>query len=241
MENKPLKQSRQYGKSIHENNGKDVNFGDFRNIRPLSVEFGFDRGLPVDRYYIEKFLTRYSQDILGRVLEIGDDSYTRQFGGDQVKHREVLHVEAGNPAATIIGDLTHADHVPSNHFDCFICTQTIHLIYDVRQAVETIFRILKPGGVLLVTFPGISQISNDRWAEEWLWGFTAHFAERLFSEVFGAKNINVDTYGNLLTALSFLQGLAVAELQTEELDYRDENFEMLISVRAVKPGKSRKE
>ena len=27
-----------------------------RHIRPISKKWGFDRGLPIDRYYIEKFL-----------------------------------------------------------------------------------------------------------------------------------------------------------------------------------------
>jgi len=38
-----------------------------------------------------------------------------------------------------------------------VFTQTLHLIYDVRSAIRTLHRVLKPGGVLLATFPGISQ------------------------------------------------------------------------------------
>jgi SAM-dependent methyltransferase len=213
---------------------REINFGDLRRLAPVSREFGFERGLPIDRYYIEQFLAKHAGDIQGRVLEIGDDSYTRQFGGNRVRVRDVLHVEAGHAAATIVGDLTKADHIPSEVFDCFILTQTLHLIYDVRKALETTYRILKPGGVLLATFPGISQISIDRWAEDWCWSLSTRSAAWLFAAVFQKDNIHIQAYGNVLAAIAFLQGIAAEELTTAELEYRDPSYEMLITVRAVK-------
>ncbi len=212
-----------------------VNFGSLRRVTPISREFGYDRGLPVDRYYIENFLAHHSNDIQGRVLEIGDDSYTRQFGGDRVTTRDVLHVKEGNPIATFVGDLTNADHIPSDAFDCFILTQTLHLVYDFRVALKTIYRILKPGGVILATVPGISQISTDEWADYWCWSFTTLSARRLFEEFFPADNVQVETYGNVLSAIAFLEGLSFTELTKEELDHRDRCYELLITIRAVKP------
>ena len=213
----------------------NIDFGNLRRVKPISQEFGYDRGLPIDRYYIEKFLAAQANDICGRVLEIGDDSYTHQFGSQRVITRDVLHVVAGNPVATIIGNLSNADHIPSNTFDCLILTQTLHLIYDVPAALETIYRILKPDGTLLATFPGISQISNDEWADNWYWSFTTLSARRLFEEIFPKANIKMETYGNVLAAAAFLQGLAAKELTPEELDYLDPNYELLITVRAKKP------
>lgn len=212
-----------------------INFGNLRRVTPVSLEFGFDRGLPVDRYYIEGFLVRHADDIYGHVLEIGDDTYTRRFGGNHVTTKDVLHVTEGHPAATIIGELTNADHIPSDTFDCFILTQTLHLIYDVKLAIKTIYRILKPGGVVLATFPGISQISNDQWANCWYWSFTTLSAQRLFAECFPESNIQVEAFGNVLAAVAFLQGLATEELSQKELDYRDYHYELLITVRARKP------
>jgi hypothetical protein len=81
-----------------------VDFGNIRRVTPISRHFGYERGMPIDRYYIEQFLAEHAGDIRGRVLEIGDDSYTRQFGGDQVTVRDVLHVTEGNPLATFVGD-----------------------------------------------------------------------------------------------------------------------------------------
>lgn len=212
-----------------------VDFGDLKRVEPISHAWGYDRGRPVDRYYIENFLAEHADDIQGRTLEIGDDSYTRQFGGDRVATRDVLHVTESNAGATIVADLTSADHIPSNAFDCIILTQTLHLIYDTRAALRTLHRILKPGGVLLATFPGISQLDHYEWAESWYWGFTTRSARRLFDEVFPADNVEIRAHGNVLTAISFLHGLAAEELRQEELDHCDPHYELSITVRAVKP------
>lgn len=209
-----------------------VRFGDLRRVEPFSRAFGFNRGLPVDRYYIEAFLDRYSGDIGGRVLEIGDDAYTRRFGGEQVTQRDVLHVTEGNPQATFVGDLSDAPHLPSNAFDCILLTQTLHLIYDVRAALTTLHRILKPDGVLLVTCPGISQLAADEWEATWYWAFTARSTRRLFEEAFA--EVAVETHGNVLAATAFLYGIAAEELEPAELDHPDPLYQMLITARAVK-------
>jgi SAM-dependent methyltransferase len=206
-------------------------------VTPISRIFGLNRGLPIDRYYIEQFLSNNSTDIRGRALEVGDDFYTRKFGGNSVTKSDVLHVADGSSAATVVADLTCADHIPSDTFDCIILTQTLQMIYDVSAALNHLYRILKPGGVLLVTSHGISKIGRregiDHWGE--YWRFTAQSSSRLFKEVFPGANISVKTYGNVLAAIAFLHGLAVEEMQKEELDYFDPDYEVLITVRAVKP------
>jgi SAM-dependent methyltransferase len=215
-----------------------VHFGDLRRVEPLSREFGYDRGCPVDRYYIENFLAKQTDDIRGRVMEIGDDSYTRQFGGERVTKWDILHAVAGNPQATIIADLSNADHIPSDTFDCIILTQTLHLIYDVRLAIQTLYRILKPGGVLLATVPGISQVSIDEWADCWYWAFTILSVQRLFEETFAAEDIKIEARGNVLAATAFLNGLATEELRPEELDFDDPHYQLVITIRAAKRDES---
>jgi SAM-dependent methyltransferase len=212
-----------------------VHLGDLQRLTPISKDFGFDRGLPIDRYYIENFLAKHSKDIRGGVLEIGDNSYTRKFGGAQVTKSDVLHVHDGNPNTTIIADLTNAHHIPSDTFDCFILTQTLQFIFDLRAALSTTYRILKPGGVVLTTVPGISQISLDEWKDSWFWSFTALSVQKLYEEFFPSENVEVKTFGNVLAATAFLQGLATQELKKEELDFHDQSYQLLITIRAVKP------
>jgi len=214
-----------------------VNFGALRRLTPISRDFGFDRGLPIDRYYIEKFLSRHRLAIAGRVLEIGDDSYTKRFGEGRVACSDVLHVDSGNPRATIVGGLERADHIADNSFDCIVLTQTLHLIYETAAAIQTVYRILKPGGSVLVTVPGVSQIARDRWGRQWFWSFSSQSVTRLFSEVFPPELVRVEAYGNVLSSVAFLHGLAMHELTIAELEERDSQYELVISVRAVKPGR----
>jgi SAM-dependent methyltransferase len=214
-----------------------VRFGSLRRVTPISRRFGLDRGQPIDRYYIAAFLSRNADDIRGDVLEIGDDFYTREFGGGRVSRSDVLHLHSGNPSATLVGDLADAQHIESASFDCVIFTQTLQFIYDLRAALDHLHRILKPGGRLLATVPGISQISRydmDRWGD--FWRFTSLSARRLFEDTFPGANVTVQPYGNVLAAIAFLEGLAAEELKQAELDRRDLDYELLISVRAVKPA-----
>jgi SAM-dependent methyltransferase len=148
----------------------------------------------------------------------------------------VLHVVAGNPAATIVADLTCADSaIASETFDCIILTQTLEVIYETRAALQTLHRVLKPDGILLATFPGIRHISRhdmEAWGE--YWRFTTLSASKLFSEAFGASNVSVQSYGNVLTAFAFLHGLVAQELSENELEYNDLDYEVIVAVRAVK-------
>jgi hypothetical protein len=155
-----------------------VDFGDLRRVRPISRAFALDRGLPVDRHYIEHFLAAHAADIRGRVLEIGDD----------------------------------------------------------RSAIGHLYRTLKPGGVLLATANGLSRIGRREGVDDWgeYWRFTRQSMERLFNGVFPPGQVSIEVYGNVLTAVGFLHGLAAEEFAKDELEYRDPDYEVLIGVRAVK-------
>jgi len=213
-----------------------VNFGALRRVSPVSPVFGIERGLPIDRYYIERFVSGRAADVRGRVLEIGDARYTRKFGGDRVTRSEVLHLLDGDPDVTIVADLTRADHVPADAFDCIICTQTIQMIYEPRPAVAHLHRILRPGGVLLITAHGTSRIARREGVDPWgeYWRMTAQGMRRLLAERFPADRIEIATYGNVLAAVASLHGLAAEDLDRGELDYLDPDFEVLVAARAVK-------
>lgn len=217
-------------------NKKAIAMGSLRNISPVSKVFGLDRGHAIDRYYIESFLAENKSYIKNVVLEIGDSEYTKKYGDGQVVRSEVLHAVAGNPHATIVGSLSTGEGIPDNAFDCMILTQTIHCIYDIKSVILNSYRALKPGGIILATLPGISQISRydmDRWGD--YWRFTTLSAKKLFEEAFPAENITIKSYGNVLVAISFLEGLSLEELDKSELDYTDEDYQVLITVRAQKP------
>ena len=219
-----------------------TNMGDFQRVTPFSTDFGYKRGGPVDRYYIENFLNDCSELIEGRVLEIGDNQYTLKYGGEKVTKSDILHVDENNRKATFIGDLSNAPQLPDESFDSIILTQTLHLIYDFKGAIETCHRILKPGGTLLLTVPGISHLDKDEWGKYWMWSFTNNSIHRLLNEVFQkdtnadqhTSEIAVNVYGNVLTATSFLYAMGVSELTKMELDYHDPHYQLIITGRATK-------
>ena len=213
----------------------ELDFGSLRRVTPLSDVYGLDRGNPIDRYYIEGFLGRHREDVRGRVLEINDPRYSRQFGGDRVDRVDIVHPDPGNPEATIVADLSDAPQIPDDSYDCAICTQTLMYIYDVRAAIGTLHRILSPGGVVFVTVPGVSRICQpeDQIWGDW-WRFTGKSIRRLFEERFGPPAVGVEVHGNVLAGAAMLYGIATEELSEQELEYRDPNFEVLLAVRAQK-------
>jgi len=212
------------------------NAGLYRRTSPFDKNWGGRRGQIVDRYYIERFLAEHTDDVHGHVLDFFDDTYARQFGGDQLTKIDVLHLTTDNPHATIVADLSDGRQIPSDTFDCVICTQVLLLVYDFRAAIRTLYRILKPGGVVLLTTPGIQKISRgDMEMSGEYWRFTTLSLRRLFEEVFSHDSIEVKASGNVLAATAFLHGLAVEDLRHHDLEYADPDFPVLLAVRAVKP------
>ena len=208
-----------------------------RRVQPYRSDFGVARGKPIDRFYIEKFLATYQESIRGRVAEIEGDEYTCLFGGRRVEHSEILDLNEQNERRTLTIDLTQTDSVPEGAFDCIVCTQTLLVIEDYPAAVRSLYRMLRPGGVVLVTVPGISQIVRGGMiggvGEDW-WRFTGRSAGRIFGEVFSPENVVVRTYGNVLTAVALLHGLVQKELTREELEYNDPDYEVTIGVKATR-------
>lgn len=211
-----------------------VRLGDLDRLTPISTEFGYDRGEPLDRACIAEFLEGHRTDVRGTVLEVGDDGYTRRYGDGQVTRSDVLHVHEGNPLATYVDDLARGDTLPTDGFDCVILTQVLQMVYDLPAALRTVHRILKPGGVVLLTVPGISQIAADEWNATWYWGFTNRAVRRLITDAFGPGACEVTTYGNVLTAVGFLHGLAAEDLPAHARRPVDPHYQLVVAARAVK-------
>jgi len=172
-----------------------------------------------------------SADIRGRVLEIGDNAYTLRFGGAQVRQSDILHVDASNPRATFVGDLSRPNALPEAAFDCIVLTQTLQYLYDMRAAVATLHGAMKLGGVLLLTAPGISQL-DPQWGHYWL--LTPLAVRRLLEEQFSPDGLAVEAHGNIFAATALLYGIAVEELDRAELDMDDAVYPVTVAARAVK-------
>jgi hypothetical protein len=205
-------------------------------LTPVSRLFGLDRGSPIDRYYIELFLAKNSDLIYGDVLEVEDCSYTQKFGSSKVRHSLVLDVTDNNPQATIVGDLATGEGLKVEIADCFILTQVLPFIFEVQDAVANAIKVIKPGGHLLITVPGITQISRyDMEQSGHYWSFTDISLRKMLEKVVPADNIKIETFGNVKAAAAFLYGLAQHEIPQNDLDYLDVDYQVIITAVVRKP------
>ena len=203
----------------------------FRNVGPISTRFGYDRGNPIDRYYIEKFLDINRKLIKGKCLEIHDSNYTKKFGDDRVTVADALDVDRKNKLSNIFSDIRDMSIIKDNTYDTLVITHTIGIVDDYEAAIRECYRILKPGGVLLFTSATIGPI----WEIEFnYWRFTVPSAKYIFSKYFGEKNVKSESMGNCLAGQAFWVGMSVEDMTPEELNHNDIHFPVIVTVVATK-------
>lgn len=200
-----------------------------RSVHPLSRKFGFDRGTPIDRFWIESFLTKHKGVVRGVCLEVGDNRYTKQFGSN-VKKTDILDISKKNKQATIVADLQKLEKVKSNTYDCVILTHVLGMVQNIDAAISEVHRILKPQGVLLVTVSSFGPMSSG--IKHNYWRLTVPSAKYLFGKRF--SSLVVTSYGNVLAGQCFWVGLAQEELTQSELEFNDPNYPCVITVYARK-------
>ena len=192
-------------------------WGELRRLSPMSRRVDIERGLPVDRHYVERFIAVNRGDVGGRVLEVKESRYAGWFGGAQVEKCDVIDIDATNPEATPMPDLCHTGTIPSDTYDAIVLPQALHLVYDVRAALSECLRILKPGGVLLTTLPSAAPIDCELGLDHDFWRFTEGSARRLFADLLPLESFDVTAYGNVMTCAAFLYGLSADELLPSEI------------------------
>jgi peptidoglycan/xylan/chitin deacetylase (PgdA/CDA1 family)/SAM-dependent methyltransferase len=201
---------------------------------PLSLDWGYDRGGPLDRIYIEQFVEANAGDVRGAVLEVQEPGYTARFGGPAVTCSDVIDIDETNVGATILADLRAVAHLPDSVYDCIVLTQTLHVIPEMTEAVAECHRLLRPGGVLLATLPALSRVCLEYGRDGDFWRVTPAGARRLFEPAFGV-DVEITTFGNALAGSAFLHGVGAAEAP-RDLDFADPYNPMLVGVRARRAG-----
>jgi SAM-dependent methyltransferase len=205
-----------------------IKWGHLRRLEPLSRNWGHDRGTPIDRIYIEEFLAKHAADVRGSCLEVRSPTYTQRFGADRVTRSDVLDVNPANPAATVVADLSDPDSLPPGRFDCVIFTQTLQIIPDMRAAVANVWRALAPGGVILLTVPTMGFHESGTAFDNHRWRVTRLGLQWLLGQLPAAR-VETATYGNLLSCVAFLYGMAAEELRPDELAPHDPDFPMIVA------------
>ena len=217
-----------------------VEWGDWRRLAPVDGRFGRGRGLPIDRFYAERFFRSHAADVRGRVLEVGARECAPRSGGEGAVPGDLR--DGATPGATVtrVRDLAAAGALPDDTFDCVILDQVLHLTDDVPAALAASRRSLRADGVLLLSVPGTAgPVHGDAGAGTWHRAFTELSVRRLLGECFQPDAVTVGAHGNVLAATALLQGLAADELSDEELSFDDPQFPVVIVARARKGGDER--
>lgn len=204
-------------------------FGDVGRTASLT-EWGEERGTPVDRWYIERFLTTHRADVTGLVLEVKNDHYASRLGAASV---EVVDIDPANANATVVGDLCDPATLAPLRYDAAVVTQTLQFVRDPAAAVRHLVESLRPGGVLLLTVPCLSRLcgSSD------LWRWTPAGLKQLLAEsVPAGAAVDVQGLGNGLAGRAFLFGLAAEDLRATALDEADPDQPLLVGALVRLPG-----
>ncbi len=206
------------------------NLDDQDRVTPMNDSFGYRRGTPIDRYYIQNAIKEYSKEIKGSVLEVGGNDYTMLYSNTSLKDSHILnytHMDGNN---VIVGDLTKHDSLKEQKFDTFICTQTLNFIYDFESAISTSYELLNNGGYFIGTVASVSNISkydNDRWGDYW------RFTEKGIKKALDNSQfqvIDLSGFGNVLAAKSMFDGCVIEDFKNLQLlDHVDPAYPVIIS------------
>lgn len=198
------------------------------NISPISDQFATERGTPVDRIYIEKFLEKNKEYVIGDVLEIEEATYTMKYGENRVKKSIVMDVSQKSSEIDFNANIETGEGIKDKIADCFILTQTLMYIYDLEVAAKNIIRFLKPGGVALITCSCLSQNSRrcmDNYGS--YFNFNAAVFEKMFRNE-KASVIRAGSYGNVKTVMAHLVGMCAEDLEEEDFELDDEYYPLVV-------------
>lgn len=223
--------------ALSEDTVKYITLEDINNVKklpkiPIHDDWGYRRGTPIGRVYIDKFLKKYRENVVGDIMEVGECTYSRRFATNG-KSYTAIHVEDVEGCRK--ANLETGEGLKSEEFDTMIITQTLAYIYDIQSVVRNIYNCLRKNGHCLVTVTDIGHMGNTE-REKWgaFWGFHKDGCYRVFSEVFGKDNVNVEVYGNLKAVVAQLYGLAAEDVESEIIDEFDAKYPMIIGIVAHK-------
>jgi len=208
-------------------------WGNLRRVRPFSEHFGFERGTPVDRYYLDRFLDRHRHLITGRVLEIQAPGYTMKYGRDLAATDSVDIVRRHNENLTYLCDLATSERViPDASYDCFLLPNTLSHLRDVEGCLRNALRVVRPGGVILASTAGLVPLTSD--VPDY-WHASAAGWREIADRAWPGCDVRIEQHGNCLAAVAAMLGLTLEELEPSELDVNDPRYPVLVTVYCRRP------
>jgi hypothetical protein len=201
-------------------------WGNLRRTKPFSSSYGFERGQPIDRYYLHRFLSAHRDLIAGDVLEIQGTSYTERFGRDLTR-ADSFDIEA-RYEPTYICDFAHCGAViPDDAYDCLLLPNALPHFRELDRCLAHALRVVRPAGIILASAAGLLPLTGD--APDY-WRMTPHGWREMLGAAWPGATLEVAGHGNCLSAVGAQLGLALEELTEAELDVHDPRFPVLTTM-----------
>lgn len=201
-------------------------WGNLRSESPFSEEYGFDRGTPIDRYYLHKFLQGHRAHITGDVLEVQGSGYTQQFG-QGVTSADSFDIDP-RFRPTYVCDLADSETVlSSNRYDCCLLPNTLQHLRDIEACLRNALRVIKPGGIILASSAVFVPLISDG-AD--YWRLSRMGWEQITVRVWAGSEVKIEAHGNCLAALASMLGLASEELTPAELNFQSRRYPVLVTI-----------
>jgi SAM-dependent methyltransferase len=201
-------------------------WGNLRRTVPFSALYGFERGTPLDRYYLHRFLSAHADRITGAVLEVQTNSYTERFGRNVTRSDTFDIVPGFRP--TYLCDIAHCtDVIPGGTYDCVLLPNTLPHFLELDLALAQIARVVRPGGTILASAAGLLPLAGD--VPEY-WRFSPDGWREKLASAWPCATLEVAGHGNCLAAVAAQMGLALEELSDAELDVHDPRYPVLTTI-----------
>lgn len=197
-------------------------------VLPFDRDFGDSRGTPVGRYYVEKFLRENADQVRGRCLEFGDPRYKSYFPA--AEKYEVVSIKPG-PGVDYVCDIHDPKGLPEGEYDSIVCTQVFEHLARPELAAQSLYRLLKPGGVLLLTAPFLNPVHGLPLDFR---RFTPNALELILQDA-GLVVDSIDFGGNSNVSLGSMLGMVQEDFTTKELEIKDPVYPYNCLIRAHRP------
>ena len=149
-----------------------------------------------DRYLLEKQIKQAGKYITGRVLDVGAGEFDRYGGVFNCGEYIRMDVNAGLNI-DVVGS---ADNIPfaDSSFDSVVSTQVFEHLANPLKAAKEVYRVLKTGGILLITVPQWNELHSE---PHDYWRYTKFGIKELFEKQ-GFKMVEIHQRGGYFTTLA---------------------------------------
>jgi SAM-dependent methyltransferase len=205
-----------------------VDWGSLRRLHPICKRFGFSRGTPIDRYYLDKFVAQIRNRVVGATVEIGGARQNRElYRLTNVSEYTAIDAEA-HDYVDVVGDAHDSSLLAPDSADSILAFNVLEHCADPWLVARNMHRWLRTGGCAFCMVPNAQRVHNfprDYWRP------LPDGVNWLFRD-FGSRELS--QYGNPTSVIASQLGIAAEELTQAELDAQHPDYPVATCIVATK-------